>query len=342
MAQQQVAISLNSAKALLNSESKRFEAALHSEPGSGRIRPVEWKPWYAAAIADFERQPKLLEACVQAPDTVLDCLTVAANCGLLPGSAHGQFYLIPRWSGRKRRMECTFIVGYKGMLELAYRHPRVHKCEAFLVYEGEPFEWEPGAGRVMHKWLPSVVRDDAQIVAAYSRVVLTVPGGTTVDQEPLVWVMTREELLKARDRSEGWRAFSDGKIQSTPWGTDFGPMCRKTVIRRHASGGSIPKSADLIMAIASENREDERLSGEAVPILNPAASAAQTVRDALGLQEARSVTIPRFDLVEEAVAFVQQAGSQEAVRAVDLWQFQGDDGERLHMAVQNRLEELGA
>lgn len=337
----QLVVSINSAKALLTSEAKRFEAALHSEPGSGRIRPVEWKPWYAAAIADFERQPKLLAACVQAPDTVLDCLTVAANCGLLPGNAHGQFYLIPRYNGRKKRMECTFIVGYKGMLEMAYRHPRVHKCEAFLVYEGEPFEWEPGAGRLEHKWLRSVVRGDDQIVAAYSRVVLTVPGGTTVDQEPLIWAMTREELLKARERSEGWKSFSKGDIYSTPWQTDFGPMCRKTVIRRHASGGSIPRSADLIMAVAAEADEDLRLAEEMAPISSPVTKAADTVRQALGLHEANAVpVVPAFDLVEEALEFVRGA-DRAALKAIIVEQFVGDDQDRLRSAIQDREEELG-
>ena len=320
-------IQLSSARALIQTNAKRFEAALHSEPGSGRIRPVEWKPWYAAAIADFERQPKLIEAAVQAPDTVLDALTVAANCGLLPGNAHGQFYLIPRWSGRKRRTECSYVIGYKGLCDMAYRHPRVHKCEGFVVYEGEEFEWMPGDGKLHHRWSPAINRSDDQIIAAYSRVVLTVPGGTTVDEEPLVWVMTRDELLKVRDSSDGYKAYKNKKIKSTPWVEWFSAMCRKTVMRRHLNGGSVPKSADLLMAISSELREEVRLQ-EDVPERKATANAQSAVREKLGLP-------PSDMLAEEAVEWIKAAPASQ-VAQLDLEQWSGSDREIVSQAVADK------
>lgn len=266
---------------------------------------------------------------------------VAANCGLVPGSAHGSFYLIPRWSGKRQRVECTYIIGYKGLTEMAYRHPRVHKCEGFVVYDQEPFEWEPGAGRIKHVWRPvlNVPNADDRIVAAYSRVILTVPGGTTVDQEPLVWCMSREQLLEARDRSDGWKAFKAGKIKSTPWATDFAAMCRKTAMRRHLSGGSIPRSKDLIMAIDSERREEERLEGESAVTVSPTASAASQVRRAVGL--APVTDVPVFELVEEAVAWIEQSTDADAIRrALAAAPFTGDDRQRLAYAVDDRVRFL--
>ena len=327
-------VTISDAKGLIARESKRFQAALESDPAAGRIRPISYGPWYAAAIADFERQPGLIEACVQAPDTVIDALSVAANCGLVPGSAHGQFYLIPRWNSKRQSMTATFIIGYKGMIDMAYRHPRVHKCEGFLVYEGEPFEWEPGAGKLMHKWSPHVTRGEDKVVAAYSRVVLTVANGTTVDQEPLVSVMTRDEILAVRDRSDAWKAFTAGKIKSTPWSTDPGPMMRKTVIRAHYNGGSIPRSADLMLGIQAEQDQEERLSqaefSSAATAVTTTAAAARSVAGLAALPDTSSM------LPEQIIAWVDTASSDQ-LHSIDLSAFHGEDRKRIEIAIEERL-----
>lgn len=307
------------AKPIVAQKSKQFEAAMTPDVANGRYRPVGFAPWMAAVAADFQKQPKLCEAAVGAPETVWECLSVAANCGLVPGSAHGQFYLIPRWNGRNRRVECTYIVGYKGLAELAMRHPRVHKVEAFLVYEGEPFDFDPGAGKLTHKYRLDVDRSDEKIVAAFSRVVLTVGnGGALPDPEPLFWVMSRDELLKARDRSDGYKAFTEGKTKSTPWDTDFAAMCRKTVMRRHFTGGSVPRSADLIMAVDMEQRhEAEMLGSQAV---TAAEQASGGLRSALGMgtkaiaDEPEHVEIRRADPEGDPI---DADFEREAARVVD-------------------------
>lgn len=244
------------ARPVIAARSKQFEAALMDNPAAGKIRPVSFQPWMAAVMADFQKQPQLCAAAAQAPETVWECLSVAAGVGLVPGSAAGKFYLIPRWSGKQQRTECTFIIGYKGLAELAYRHPRVHMVEAFVVYEGEPFEFDPGAGKLLHKWRGDVDRSDEKIVAAFSKVSLTVPGGTHVDEKPLVCVMTIDEIKKIRDRSAA------AKKGFSPWTTDFAAMVRKTPMRRHMNGGSVPQSSDLIIALSSENHQEQRLTAE--------------------------------------------------------------------------------
>lgn len=281
------------ARPVIQEKAKQFEAALMDDPKAGKIRPVSYQPWMAAVIADFQKQPELCKAAAQAPETVWECLSVAAGVGLVPGSAGGKFYLIPRWSGKRKRVECTFIIGYKGLAELAYRHPRVHKAEAFVVYDGEPFDFEPGSGKLMHKWSPTVDRSDDKIVAAYSRVVLTVPGGSHVDEEPLVCMMTRDEILKIRDRSDSY------KKGFSPWNTDFAAMVRKTPMRRHMNGGSVPQSADLIVALSSEGEHHDRLLAD-VPEPSAANAVTNRLREGLGLS-------PKPATVEDADAEFERA-----------------------------------
>lgn len=45
----------------------------------------------------------------------------------------GQAYLIPFWNGKARRLECQFQLGYKGMIDLAYRSGRISSIQAHVV-----------------------------------------------------------------------------------------------------------------------------------------------------------------------------------------------------------------
>ena len=54
----------------------------------------------------------------------------------------GQAYLIP--FKNKGVLECQFQLGYKGMLDLAYRSGEVSVIQAHTVYENDMFEYELG------------------------------------------------------------------------------------------------------------------------------------------------------------------------------------------------------
>lgn len=47
-------ITIESARGVLTSNAKRFQAAL-GEDAPGRVHPVAWGPWSAAVLADCER-----------------------------------------------------------------------------------------------------------------------------------------------------------------------------------------------------------------------------------------------------------------------------------------------
>lgn len=326
---------LKSAWPLIKRKETEYEASLQSMPEAGIIKPVSISPWMAAVYSDMQRQPKLCQAAIQAPDTMWESLSAAAQVGLIPGSAGGQFYLIPRYSKRRSRMECSFIVGYKGMTELAFRHPRVHKVEAFLVMETDEFNWQPG-GDVRHTIdfkAPRVVKDDlSNIIGAYARIVLTVHNSTQVDQAPVIEWMGVDEILAIRGRSEAaQRGFS-------PWKTDPGRMARKTPIRRACNGGAVPQSASLIMAMSAENNEGAKLEADIAEIVNPTEEVSNTLRQAAGLK--LKPALPDCDLVEEAIAFVEAAKDEALLDAAEGFSFEGEDKKLLMQAVELRRSEL--
>ena len=191
-----------------------------------------------AIVTQASRVPRLLEC------TTESLYTAAIQCASLnlePGP-FDHVYLIPRRNNVNRdgAPECNVDIGYKGYLELAERHAGVLKRpEGFLVYQEEPFDYDPVMGEVKYKWLGDEVdRSDAKI--RYGFVVMRLRD---CPDYPVFHVMTRTQIEKRRARSEAKKG---------PWETDYPEMALKTVIRDMAHRGKMPMTPQLAEAV---NRE---------------------------------------------------------------------------------------
>lgn len=72
------------------------------------------------------------------PKSFLGAMMTAAQLGLEPNTPLGQAYLIPfRNHGV---LECQFQLGYKGLIDLAYRSGDVSTIQAHTVYANDEFE----------------------------------------------------------------------------------------------------------------------------------------------------------------------------------------------------------
>lgn len=342
--QQQVVVANNPGESLCLSFRHQIERALSYELISGTMT---FGNFLSAVAEDVDAQPKLAAAFRASPATALACLLHAAQCKLLVGSRYEQFYLIPRLrrKGYSSAMEVTSLIGYKGLMEMAKRHPRVHSIAAHLVYEGEPFDWQPGANRLHHVWRRDVDRSPEKIVAAYARAVITEPNSTrAVTDDPIFEVMTRGEIDGARAKSESYRSAEtgyDGKPprRDSPWHTHYDRMARKTVLRRLLSGGSVPRDMGVSGIIQKDDAMDlvERPDNE-----EPQPTRGEQVRRAIGIG-VESAKAPPFDLAEEAIEAIRAAGSAAELAAMKpRWQhLAGSDAESVRQAYEARLEELG-
>lgn len=98
------------------------------------------------ALPALNTTPKLRE-CTQI--SFLAALMNAAQLGLEPNTPLGQAYLIPY---NKGTMECQFQIGYKGLIDLAYRNPNMQIISAQEVYENDEFIYELGLNpKLIHK-----------------------------------------------------------------------------------------------------------------------------------------------------------------------------------------------
>jgi len=191
------------------------------------------------ALTEVRKNPAL-ERCDQA--SFLGALMTCAQLGLEPGGPLGHAYLVPFENRKKGVMEVQFIVGYRGMIDLARRSGQIISIEARPVYEGDTFEVSFGLESNL-RHIPDfdnpnrVQPDKLRFVYAVAKLK---DGGIQFD------VMSRREVEAVRAQS---RADTSG-----PWVTHFEAMALKTVLRRLFKW--LPISVELATAIEADERAE--------------------------------------------------------------------------------------
>lgn len=190
----------------------------------GKVIPSHCTPERIARVAltAIVRTPKLAE-CSQ--ESFFKCLLDLSAMGL---EADGRrAHLIPYGT------DCTLIVDYKGIVELAYRSGFVANIHADVVCENDIFECNLGEVTRHHV---DYRQPRGKPFAAYC--IVTLRDGTKKAE-----VMTRDEIEGVRSRS---RAGTKG-----PWVTDWNEMAKKTVFRRVSKW--IPLSAEIRDAVEHDD-----------------------------------------------------------------------------------------
>lgn len=169
---------------------------------------------------------------------VAKCVYNLAITGLSLNPVMKLAYLVPM------KGEVVVFPSYQGLVKLINDTGSVSVIQAKIVYEGDEFEEIEGSTpQIIHK--PK--RLTKKIKMAYA--CCTLPNGEKMQE-----VMDLEELEGIRARSEGYRAFKEGKIKSTPWVSDMTEMCRKTVLKRLVK--YIPKTDRWIKVQEAINLDD--------------------------------------------------------------------------------------
>jgi recombination protein RecT len=140
----------------------------------------------------------------------------AAQLGLEPNTPLGQAYLIPYKN--KGVDEVQFQIGYKGLIDLAYRSGEVEVVQAQVVYENDDFECAYGLEpKLTHK---PADRDRGEPIKVYA-IFKTKSGGYGFE------VMSMEDVRKHAEKYS--QAYKSG---FSPWKTNFEEMAKKTVLKK--------------------------------------------------------------------------------------------------------------
>lgn len=197
----------------------QIQAALPKHISADRIARI--------ALTAIRNSPRLGQC---NPQSFLGSLMVASQLGLEPNTPLGQCYLIPYGN------DCQFQLGYKGILDLAYRTGLYSMIYAAEVYEGDEFKYELGLDKKLHH-IPARGARSGEPLAYYA--VYKLKDGTGDFS-----LMYREEVLAHAKKFS--KSFNNG-----PWKTNFNAMARKTCIidvLKYA-----PKSIEVAQAISYEN-----------------------------------------------------------------------------------------
>ena len=188
-----------------------------------------------AAISEISKSPELQQA---TPSSVLGSIMLAAQLKLEIGPALGHLWLTPRKD--HGQWTCLPILGYQGMVELAYRSGRVLKIETFVVRKGDVFEYGANSERGRYfDWRPA----DFDQTREWTDVVVTaqIAGGG------VVWETLPKEKILAR-RPAGW--------EKGPWKSNEVEMARKTLVREVAP--YLPKSTEFGLAVQVTRQVEEQ------------------------------------------------------------------------------------
>lgn len=178
------------------------------------------------ALSAVSNTPKLANC---TPQSFLGAMMSAAQLGLEPNTPLGQAYLIPYGN------QCQFQLGYKGLIDLAYRSGEVKTIMAQVVYENDKFEFEFG---LEHKLKHVPAKDNRGKPVWYYAVFKLTNGGEGFE------VMSQDDVMKHAQTYS--KTFKNG-----PWQTNFEEMAKKTVIKK------VLKYAPLKSEFATQLAEDE-------------------------------------------------------------------------------------
>ncbi|WP_188066672.1 recombination protein RecT [Brevibacillus brevis] len=178
---------------------------------------------------DVNKFLRIATFCIRTNPTLMKCsapslmsaLMQSAQLGLEPGVL-GHCYLVPFWSSKLKSFEATFIISYKGMIELARRSGNIQSIAARVVYENDDFQFEYGLEeKLTHK--PCVNGERGQMKLVYM-IAHFAGGGHYIE------VMSKAEIDTVMMSS---KSYDNSKKQATgPWKDHYEEMAKKTVIRR--------------------------------------------------------------------------------------------------------------
>jgi recombination protein RecT len=185
----------------------------------------------------ISRTPELAECSVE---SLLGSIMQCSILGFEPIPALGQCYLIPFNNKKTGKREVQFIIGYKGLVDLARRSDKIQTIYAQCVYMNDAFDYEYGLDpKLTHK---PATGDRGEFTHAYAVAKFT-NGGFAFE------VMSKKDIEKIKKMSQA------GDSKFSPWNGDeivIDEMRKKTVIRRLSK--MLPMSIEMSKQTVSDEK----------------------------------------------------------------------------------------
>lgn len=184
------------------------------------------------------------------PKSFLGAMMNAAQLGLEPNTPLGQAYLIPYKN--KGVDEVQFQIGYKGLIDLAYRSGEVEVVQSQIVYENDSFECQYGLEpKLIHKPADTDRGEPVKVYAVFK----TKSGGYGFE------VMSMEDVkLHASKYSKAYSS------SFSPWKSNFEEMAKKTVLKKVLKYA--PMKSDFVKAVVQDETIKNEISSDMYEVNN--------------------------------------------------------------------------
>lgn len=250
-----------------------FSQYINSKTGkaliSNTIKDPRKRDAFVTAIISSVATNHGLQECT-APSIISAALQGVA-LGLAPSTQLGQFYMVPFKNKKAGTVEATFVPGYKGYIQLAYRSGQYIDLDARPVVEGEYKGLDRITGRPVFEWIEDDALREQLPVVGYMAYFELLNGAKKV----LYW--SKEKMLSHADRYSP--AFSreattgrypkvsfadyeagnypqkDEWLYSSFWYKDFDAMACKTMLRQLITKWG-PVSIEMESAIVQDTQND--------------------------------------------------------------------------------------
>lgn len=216
------------------------------------------------------------------PKSFLGAMMQAAQLGVEPNTPLGQAYLIPYKN--HGTLECQFQLGYKGLIDLAYRSGEITDIQAHEVRENDTFEYELGLNPTL-KHIPAL--KDRGAVILYYAVWHTKSGGYGFE------VMSVEDIqthMKKYSKAAG-SGFS-------PWTTNFDAMAKKTVLKQALKYA--PIKTEFVRAVSQDETIKSGLDVNMADVPDETVIEAEAVDKETGEVIAKNATTNDDDEILDA------------------------------------------
>lgn len=184
------------------------------------------------------------------PASFLGAMMTSAQLGLEVNTPLGQAYVLPY--NNKGTLEAQFQLGYKGLIDLAYRSGEVEVIQAHVVYENDEFHCEYGLDpKLTHKPADSNRGEPVKVYAVFK----TKSGGFGFE------VMSMDDVRKHAAKYS--KAYGSS---FSPWKTNFEEMAKKTVLKRVLKYA--PLKSDFVKAAVQDEIIKKELSDDMYSVPN--------------------------------------------------------------------------
>ena len=286
----------NSTNLTTQKQQPRFSVAIQTKTYQSMIantlRDSDRQKRFVASITSAVAVNPALQECEAS--TILAGALLGESLNLSPSPQLGQYYLVPFKQKEKRNRQgelispettkATFVLGYKGYIQLALRSGAYKDLDVMEIKQGEFKGKDPRTGRPMFEFMSDEEAWEKAPTIGYMAFFEYLNGFTKM----LYW--SKDKMMRHADQyspafsASAYKKLQDGEIPngelwkySSFWYKDFDGMAKKTMLRQLISKWGI-MSTEMVKAMDADNSIAE-ISGddivttpdEAIPIDQPEA-----------------------------------------------------------------------